>query len=33
MSEIKKLKVFISQSNFFNKEKLTITEALIDYEL
>ena len=30
MSEIKKLKVFISQSNFFNKEKLTITEALID---
>ena len=30
MSEIKKLKIFISQKNFFNKKKLTIKRILID---
>ena len=29
-SEIKKLKVFIDQNNFFNKEKMNINEVLID---
>ena len=30
LSEIKSLKVFISQKNLFNKEKLDITEVIID---
>jgi len=30
LSEIKNLKVFISQKNFFNKENLNITEVIID---